>query len=179
MRERDKKLPIVLSVPVNLRNYFKSDTARNFFGVINVAFYPEQYDGTLESILKVVQASFKRQLTQDQVSLSMHDYARLEHNIAIRPVPLFIKNLVIAAVNKHPSEAHTLTLQTEGRLPRSRFRLLSVTGESTESYNDIGMEQVQLKCTPWQTVTESLCPTLAPHSVSLIEILPDTAHSIS
>lgn len=87
--------------------------------------------------------------------------------------------LVIAAVNKHPSEARTLTLQTEGRLPRSRFRLLSVTGESTESYNDIGMEQVQLKCTPWQTVTESLCPTLAPHSVSLIEILPDTAHSIS
>lgn len=116
MRVRDKKLPIVLSVPVNLRNYFKSETARNFFGVINVAFYPDQYDGTLESILKVVQASFKRQLTQDQVSLSMHDYARLEHNIAIRPVPLFIKNLVIAAVNSSVQKGITGTISNVGKI---------------------------------------------------------------
>ena len=116
MRERDKKLPIVLSVPVNLRNYFKSETARNFFGVINVAFYPEQYDGSLGSILKVVQASFKRQLTQDQVALSMHDYARLEHNIAIRPVPLFIKNLVIAAVNSGVQKGITGTISNVGRI---------------------------------------------------------------
>ena len=116
MRERDKKLPIVLSVPVNLRNYFKSDTARNFFGVINVAFYPEQYDGSLKSILEVVQASFKRQLTQDQVTLSMHDYARLEHNIMIRPVPLFIKNLVIAAVNSRVQKGITGTISNVGKI---------------------------------------------------------------
>ncbi len=116
MRERDKKLPIVLSVPVNLRNYFKSETARNFFGVINVAFYPDQYDGTLGSILEVVQASFKRQLTQEQVALSMHDYARLEHNIAIRPVPLFIKNLVIAAVNSGVQKGITGTISNVGKI---------------------------------------------------------------
>ncbi len=116
MRVRDKKLPIVLSVPVNLRNYFPSDTARNFFGVINVAFYPEQYDGTIESIVDVVQASFRRQLTQDQVSLSMHDYARLEHNIAIRPVPLFIKNLVIAAVNSSVQKGITGTISNVGKI---------------------------------------------------------------
>ena len=116
MRERDKKLPIVLSVPVNLRNYFKSETARNFFGVINVTFYPNQYDGSLRSILEVVQASFKRQLTQDQVALSMHDYARLEHNIAIRPVPLFIKNLVIAAVNSGVQKGITGTISNVGKI---------------------------------------------------------------
>lgn len=116
MREREKKLPIVLSVPVNLRNYFKSETARNFFGVINVAFYPEQYDGTLESILQVVQSSFKRQLTQDQVALSLHDYARLEHNIVIRPVPLFIKNLVIAAVNSCVQKGITGTISNVGKI---------------------------------------------------------------
>ena len=116
MRVRDKKLPIVLSVPVNLRNYFPSDTARNFFGVINVAFYPEKYDGTIESILDEVQASFRRQLTQDQISLSMHDYARLEHNIAIRPVPLFIKNLVIAAVNNSVQKGITGTVSNVGKI---------------------------------------------------------------
>jgi len=116
MRVREKKLPIVLSVPVNLRNYYPSVTARNFFGVINVAFYPEEYDGTLQSILTVVQASFKRQLEQEQVELSMHDYARLEHNLAIRPVPLAIKNLVIAAVNARVQRGITGTVSNVGKV---------------------------------------------------------------
>ncbi len=116
MRVQDKKLPIVLSVPVNLRNYFPSETARNFFGVINVAFDPAQYDGTIGSIIDVVQASFHRQLSQDQVSLSMHDYARLEHNLAIRPVPLPIKNLVIAAVNRRVQKGITGTISNVGKI---------------------------------------------------------------
>lgn len=116
MRVQDKKLPIVLSVPVNLRNYFPSETARNFFGVINVAFYPEDYDGTLQSILQVVQASFKRQLEQEQVSLSMHDYARLEHNLAIKTVPLALKNIIIAAVNARVQRGITGTVSNVGRI---------------------------------------------------------------
>ncbi|HAQ42066.1 MAG TPA: hypothetical protein DCM73_15335 [Clostridiales bacterium] len=35
---RLKKRPVVLSIPVNLRNYYSSQTARNFFGVINVDY---------------------------------------------------------------------------------------------------------------------------------------------
>ena len=99
MSVRDRKYPIVLSVPVNLRNYFPSDTARNFFGVINVVYDPALYDGTLESIIPVVRESFDKQLKQDQVELTMNSYAALEHNIAIKVVPLFIKNLVISAIN--------------------------------------------------------------------------------
>ena len=116
MRVQDKKLPLVLSVPVNLRNYFPSEPARNFFGVINVAFDPEQYDGTLGSIIEVVQASFRRQLSQDQVALSMHDYARLEHNIIIRPIPLLIKNLVIATVNDMVQKGITATVSNVGKI---------------------------------------------------------------
>lgn len=116
MRVRDKKLPIVLSVPVNLRNFFPSDTARNFFGVINVSFYPEKYDGTLDSILKVVQDSFNRQLKEDQVSLTMHEYSRLEHNIAIKAVPLPIKNIVIAAVNSQVQKGITGTISNVGKI---------------------------------------------------------------
>lgn len=116
MRVRDKKLPIVLSVPVNLRNYYPSETARNFFGVINVAFRPEEYDGTLRSILDVVQASFRRQLDEEQVDLTMHGYARLEHNIAIKTVPLPIKDLVIAAVNARVQRGITGTVSNVGKV---------------------------------------------------------------
>lgn len=116
MSVRDRKYPIVLSVPVNLRNYFPSDTARNFFGVINVVYDPALYDGTLESIIPVVRESFHKQLKQDQVELTMNSYAALEHNIAIKVVPLFIKNLVISAINAKTQMGITGTISNVGKI---------------------------------------------------------------
>ena len=116
MSVRDRRLPIVLSVPVNLRNYFPSETARNFFGVINVAFDPALYDGTQESIIRVVRASFERQLREDQVALTMNSYAALEHNLAIKLVPLPIKNLVISMSNAKIQKGITGTLSNVGKI---------------------------------------------------------------
>ena len=116
MSLRDKKLPIVLSVPVNLRNYFPSETARNFFGVINVAYDPAEYDGSIESIIRSVKASFERQLKQDQVELTMNSYAALEHNIAVKVVPLTIKNLVISVINARMQRGITGTLSNVGKI---------------------------------------------------------------
>ena len=116
MSVRDRKLPIVLSIPVNLRNYFHSDTARNFFGVINVAFYPEQYDGSLDSIITVVNESFKRQLAGDQVSLTMNNFAALEHNLFIKIVPLALKNLVISIANARAQRGITGTVSNVGKV---------------------------------------------------------------
>ena len=116
MSVRERKYPVVLSVPVNLRNYFPSDTARNFFGVINVAYDPALYNGTLESIIPVVRDSFARQLQQDQVELTMNSYAALEHNLAIKVVPLLIKNLVISAINAKAQMGITGTISNVGKI---------------------------------------------------------------
>jgi NRPS condensation-like uncharacterized protein len=116
MSQREKKLPIVLSVPVNLRNYFHSETTRNFFGVINVAFYPEHYDGNLQTIIEEVKASFDRQLKDDQVALTMQGYSRLEHNLAVKVVPLFIKDLVISFANSRVQRGITGTVSNVGRV---------------------------------------------------------------
>lgn len=116
MSVRERKLPVVLSVPVNLRNYFPSETARNFFGVINVVYDPALYDGTLESIIPVVRESFQKQLQQDQVELMMNSYAALEHNIAIKVVPLMIKNLVISAINARAQLGITGTISNVGKI---------------------------------------------------------------
>lgn len=116
MSVRDRKLPIVLSVPVNLRNYFPSETARNFFGVINVVFDPALYDGTLESIITVVRESFSKQLRLDQIELTMNSYAALEHNIAVKVVPLPIKNLVISAINAKTQRGITGTISNVGKI---------------------------------------------------------------
>jgi hypothetical protein len=44
---RLKRKPVVLSIPVNLRNYFSSQTARNFYGVINVDYESFLYSAFL------------------------------------------------------------------------------------------------------------------------------------
>ena len=54
MPARGKKYPVVLSVPVNLRTYFPSDTARNFFTTINISYDFGKASGDLDDVIKVV-----------------------------------------------------------------------------------------------------------------------------
>ena len=116
MTVRDRKKPIVVSVPVNLRRYFPSASARNFFGVINVTFRPEQYDGNLNSILNVVKESFEKQLQPERILQTMNSYAALEHNIAIKMVPLFFKDLTIGRLNRRAAAGVTSTMSNLGNI---------------------------------------------------------------
>ncbi|MCI1768970.1 MAG: hypothetical protein LKM40_02155 [Mageeibacillus sp.] len=68
MTLQEQSRPIVVSVPVNLRNYFKSETARNFFGVIRVTYDARNYDGELSTIIKAVKQSFDFQLSKDRIA---------------------------------------------------------------------------------------------------------------
>ncbi len=116
MAVRERKLPVVITVPVNLRNYFPSHTTRNFFGVINVAFYPEKYDGTLESIVKDIKSSFEEQLSEDQIFQTMNAYAALEHNWAVKMVPLAVKDLGISGINFLRQRGVTSSVSNVGKV---------------------------------------------------------------
>ena len=82
MRLKDYKRPIVVSVPVILRQFFDSDTTRNFFGVINIRYDAHDYDGSLESILEKVKVSFEKQLAPESIRNTMNGYSALQHNFA-------------------------------------------------------------------------------------------------
>ncbi len=114
MSTAQKKRPIVVSVPVNLRQYFASATARNFFGVISIKYNPIDYDNTLESIIKVVNASFKEQLEPQRINNTMNSYAALEHNLAIKVVPLFIKDYAIGRFDAAAKSGVTTSISNMG-----------------------------------------------------------------
>ena len=78
--------------------------------------------------------------------------------------------ITVAAVNKHPAEARSLALCFEGAPDGREYRVLSVLGDSTESYNDIGVEGVKLTAGPWQAFDGAPRCELPPHSVNVIEI---------
>ncbi len=119
MRLKDHQNPVVISVPVNLRQYFQSETTRNFFGVINIAYDAKDYDGTLESILPRIRDSFEKQLTEENIRKTMNGYSSLQQNVAVKMVPLFFKDLGIHFFLNRAQRGTTATISNLGliRLP--------------------------------------------------------------
>lgn len=116
MDARDLHKPVVVGVPVNLRQFFPSETMRNFYGVIQVCYHPEHYDGTLESVLPEVAAEFEDQLSEEKIFRTMNSYAALEHNWAIKMVPLFIKDRVISLFSGRREGSVTTSLSNVGKV---------------------------------------------------------------
>lgn len=116
MKVRDYDKPIVISVPVNLRQFFPTRTGRNFFGVFLVHFQPEDYDGTLDSIMSAVEREFRENLTEEKIFRSMNSYAELENNWAVKVFPLGIKDLGVGGINHLMKQGVTTTVSNVGRV---------------------------------------------------------------
>lgn len=113
---RDKKRPVVLVVPVNLRKYFSSESIRNFFGVISVGFNFEEYDGDFKKVISHIEKSFKDELTVEQLSLRMNSLSALENNMFARPVPLALKNIIMRTANRLAEKERTASLSNIGKI---------------------------------------------------------------
>ena len=75
--------------------------------------------------------------------------------------------MAIAAVNKHPSEACEIEIPLE---KEAVVTLLTVNGESKDSYNDVDREEVTIRRKELGTFSGSVSIALEPHSVNVIEI---------
>lgn len=75
----------------------------------------------------------------------------------------------MTAVNKDPFEEKALVLHP-GIDGAYSWRQITVWGESTESYNDIGHTEVELKEGEWREGNGSLSVSLKAHSVHVIQI---------
>lgn len=88
--KNQQKRPVTLMIPVNLRNYFPSQSMTNFFGWIEVG-YTFSDTTTFEEVLSDVKRQFEQELEKDKIAMHMNDYVRIEKNIFVRAVPLEIK----------------------------------------------------------------------------------------
>ena len=113
---RDQKHPVVIRVPVNLRSYFPSETAKNFFGMIEVAYDFSQSPGDFDDIIRVVDETFKRELKRERLEIRMNRLAQLEHNPLIQLVPLPIKNVVLRMARHINDVGETAVISNIGRV---------------------------------------------------------------
>lgn len=88
-RSRQKK-PVALMVPVNLRNYFPSQSMGNFFGWIEVGCTFSE-NTTFQEVLDHVKKQFETELVKEKIAEHMNGYVKLEKNPVIRAVPLEVK----------------------------------------------------------------------------------------
>ena len=116
-RNRQKK-PVTLMIPVNLRNYFPSQSMGNFFGWIEVGYVFEE-DTSFEEVLASVKQQFQEQLQKDRIAMNMNGYVRIEKNPFVRAVPLEIKKFFLMAGANLGSRSITAVYSNIGiiRLP--------------------------------------------------------------
>jgi len=73
----------------------------------------------------------------------------------------------VSAVNKDAVQEKKVTLDVPGV---KRYRIHTLNGDSTESYNDIGVNGITCTVGEWIPCTDEFSVSFAPHSVNVIEI---------
>lgn len=94
MAEKQKKRPVVIMIPINLRNYYHSQSMGNFFGWMEIE-YRFCETTTFEEVLDHVKQRFKEELDKEQVALRMNRLVNIEKNPVLRYVPLGLKNFFL------------------------------------------------------------------------------------
>lgn len=110
-----KRLPVKVQIPVNLRKLFGGRTMRNFVMVAAVGVDPRMGDYTLEEIIEIVRHQMALSLTKKNMQSLFTPNVKSEEVLAIRMVPLFIKNIIMKAVFDSVGESQAcLTISNLG-----------------------------------------------------------------
>ncbi len=92
MSDRDLKKALVLDIPINLRNFFPSDTTRNFFAILPVTYRPQSREDSIEMICQAVSKEFSEVITKENLLGKINSLGSFERNVPMRLVPVFLKD---------------------------------------------------------------------------------------
>lgn len=110
---RRRNLPVTISLPVNLRNYYPSQTARNFFNSVNVTHIFDS-EITLDELAVEFDTMLKSQLTEENIKKQMDNFETMEYVAPVRAVPLFIKQLVVRHFTKKSNKKVSMVFSNMG-----------------------------------------------------------------
>lgn len=116
MRLRDRKRPVVITVPVNLRNYFPSESARNFFTTINVGYDFSRQPDDLDAVTAHIHQSFQENLTGSRLHDQINMLCYLEHSMTLRLVPLLLKDQILHTAGQLANRQVTASFSNVGKV---------------------------------------------------------------
>ncbi len=115
LKGRGNRLPVKISIPVNLRNHLESSTLRNFSSYVNVGltFCAGAY--TFEEILDAVREQLRSDVSKDKLLEKIGANVSAERSPFVRLAPLFLKNIALrTAFNLYGEKLVTTTLSNIG-----------------------------------------------------------------
>lgn len=116
MSAKEKIHPVVLTVPVNLRQFYESVTARNFFSYINIGCLIGKGPDDLNSVIESIGESFEKHLTLDELNDLANKYVSIEQNLLTRIVPLPIKDLILRLYVHAVNRQTTASISNIGKI---------------------------------------------------------------
>lgn len=93
-----KRLPVKIQIPVNLRNLFGGNTLRNFVMVVNVGVDPRMGEYSFSELVSAVHHQMALLITKKNMQAVFTTNVNSEKILAVKLVPLFLKNIVMKAV---------------------------------------------------------------------------------
>lgn len=119
--------PIRISIPVNLRKYFATDTLRNFSSYVNVEIDPRLGQYTFEEIARAVHAYMQYAVDKKKLFGGVATNVAEERKLFLRLAPLPLKNFAINSVFRYYGDrVMTTTLTSMGRISAPEQMLLHV-----------------------------------------------------
>ena len=113
---RKRNRPLVIGVPVNLRQYFPSGSARNFFSMSYVSLDCSEQDVPFEKLLERVRKAFGENLQKDRLSEAINGYTAVERNVFARITPLFLKDVCLRYAYQISETRDTAAFSNIGRV---------------------------------------------------------------
>lgn len=107
---------LAASVPVNLRQFFPSASARNFFATVRVEHTYGQGEDDLSSICKQLESQFLPQATQEALEKRLRWFIRVERMPGLRIVPRPLKDVILGLVNRHSNRGLSVAVSNLGRI---------------------------------------------------------------
>lgn len=95
---RQKKRPVKILIPVNLRKLFPSRTLRNFALYASPGVDPMLGDYHFEEVAGIVQHQMKLMITDKQMAAAIATNINSEKLLVVKLAPLFIKNIVLKTI---------------------------------------------------------------------------------
>ncbi|MGO1259267.1 MAG: alcohol acetyltransferase [Brachybacterium sp.] len=107
---------LAASVPVNLRQFFPSTSARNFFATTRVEHTFGAGDDTLGAVSRSLERAFRARATAEALEGKLRRFLRFERMPALRVIPRPVKDVILDQVNRASNRGLTLAVSNLGRV---------------------------------------------------------------
>lgn len=116
MSVSDLALPVVITIPVDLRNFFPTRTERNFFALIQIRYSFKESGTSFPDVVAGVHKSFEEQLVSENMQEIINKYSALENNLFIRMIPLSLKIPCLRLAGRMGRRDETADISNMGRI---------------------------------------------------------------